>query len=106
MLEQKRLVVAQASSSRGWLIRFRIGERMCYSCSSNCDNCHPKMMKCPVCGYINYLKSAVCSNCGAFFEEKDRERARKLWKQGVRFGSELKPKIKPMSRTNSPFAQR
>ena len=64
------------------------------------------MLECPACGQINYLKSEACCKCGAALEEKDKEHARSMWSQGKRFGQELKPKVRRMSHTNSPFAKR
>lgn len=77
---------------------------MCYSCSANCDNCYPKMVACPECGFVNYLKQNACAQCGAMLDERTKQRARDLWGQGVRFGKSEKPAIAPLSRTNSPFA--
>lgn len=77
---------------------------MCYSCSANCDNCYPKMVACPQCGFVNFLKQSTCVQCGAVLDERAKQKARDLWEQGVRFGEKRKPNIAPLSRTNSPFA--
>ena len=77
---------------------------MCYTCSSSCDNCRPKMVECPHCGHINMLSYDVCQHCSAPITDDAKARALALWDAGTRFGKSLRSDVKPMSRTNSPFA--
>ena len=60
---------------------------MCYTCNPNCDNCMPKMLKCPACGEVNMISYDECCKCGFAFTEEMREKAKSDWVEGVRLGS-------------------
>ena len=77
---------------------------MCYTCSSLCDNCQPKFLLCPECGRACRLESETCSACGCAFSDELKLDFVEKWDAGERFGRLARPKIEPMSRTNSPFA--
>lgn len=76
---------------------------MCYTCSPDCDNCSPKLMRCPSCCHVNRLSQTVCAACGKPLNKTEKELARERWQNGERLGGALTPHAKPLSRTNSPF---
>lgn len=57
---------------------------MCYGCSPACDNCRPKVVKCPACKRINYLNRTECAFCGEAITQDMKDAAVEDWKQGIR----------------------
>lgn len=58
---------------------------MCYVCSPKCDNCYPKVVVCPGCGFPCQLGMDACPECHETLSQEDKDRAVDDWKHGKRF---------------------
>ena len=60
---------------------------MCYYCNPMCDNCRPKLIRCPACSKINYFDETRCSYCGSQITGEMRSAWNERWEAGDRLGS-------------------
>jgi hypothetical protein len=53
---------------------------MCYGCRVTCDDCRPKFVNCPHCGWRCLLVFDRCARCGESISEEAKADAIDAWK--------------------------
>lgn len=53
---------------------------MCYGCRVTCDDCRPKFVNCPHCGWRCLLVFDRCARCGESISEETKADAIDAWK--------------------------